>query len=162
MIAATGLGLAEWTGRSLWDGVASLLIGILLVCVAVFLAFDNYSLLIGETASAETTALIRGVVAEERTALGVASLRTLHIGPQALFVAIGVRFRDELRTGDIEAAVTRLKDRIAAALDGLTRPQLIVIEPARTDGAAAPRPTAAGEATATSIEPSGARDASDD
>ncbi len=146
-IAATGLALAQWTGRTLWDGVASLLIGLLLVCIAVFLAFDNYSLLIGETASERTTALIRGVVAEERAALAVSSLRTLHIGPQALFVAIGVRFRDDLQTRDIEAAVTRLKHRIAGALDGLTRPQLIVVEPARADGArgdaatSAPSPT---------------------
>ena len=149
VIAATGLGLAQWTGGSVWDGVASLLIGILLVCVAVFLAFDNYSLLLGETASEQTTALIYSVVAEERAARAVVSLRTLHIGPQALFVAIGVSFRDELHTQEIEAAVTRLKDRIARALDGLTRPQLIVIEPTRADTAAA----------VTSIESSGAREA---
>jgi cation diffusion facilitator family transporter len=130
LIATGGLMLAQWTGHSVWDGVASGLIGILLIAVAVFLALDTYSLLIGETASPEATALIRGVVAREDAALALTGLRTLHIGPEALFIALRVRFRDDLRTRDLEAAVVRLKNAIGTALAGVTRPQLIVIEPA--------------------------------
>lgn len=131
VIAVGGLILAQWTGKVLWDGVASLLIGLLLIAVAAFLAYDNYSLLLGETASPETTAAICDVVAREHAALTVVGLRTLHIGPEALFIALRVRFRDELRTRDLEAAAARLKEGIVTALPELTRPQLIVIEPAR-------------------------------
>ena len=134
LIAGAGLGLAEWTGNVVWDGVASVLIGFLLIAVAGFLAYDNYSLLLGETASMETTAAICDVVALEQAAVAVVGLRTLHIGPEALFVALRVRFRDELRTRDLEAATERLKHAIVAALPELTRPQLIVIEPARDAG----------------------------
>ena len=130
LIAGAGLGLAEWTGNVVWDGVASVLIGLLLIAVAGFLAYDNYSLLLGETASPEATALIRGVVAREKTALALTGLRTLHIGPYALFVALRVRFREDMRTRDLEAAVTRLKSDVAEVLDGKTRPQLVVVEPA--------------------------------
>jgi cation diffusion facilitator family transporter len=129
-IAAGGLLLAEVTGNTAWDATASVLIGLLLIAVAGFLAYDNYSLLIGETASPEATALIRGAVARERTALALTGLRTLHIGPDALFVALRVRFREDLRTPELEAAVARLKGEVAAVLNGMTRPQLVVVEPA--------------------------------
>ena len=134
LIATGGLVLAQWTGSTSWDGAASGLIGILLIAVAVFLALDTYSLLIGETASPEATALIRGVVAHEDAALALTGLRTLHIGPQALFIALRVSFREDLRTRDLEADVVRLKDGIGRALTGVTRPDLIVIEPASEDG----------------------------
>jgi cation diffusion facilitator family transporter len=140
LIATGGLMLAQWTGNTLWDGVASGLIGVLLIAVAAFLALDTYSLLIGETASPEDTALIRGVVAREETALALTGLRTLHIGPEALFIALRIRFREDLRTRDIEAAVARMKDAIVAALAGVTRPELVVIEPASEAADADPQP----------------------
>ena len=135
-IAATGMALSQRTGNPLWDGVASGLIGVLLVGVAVVLAFDNYSLLIGEAAAPATRDRIRDIVAAERAAVALASLRTLHIGPQSLFIALRVRFREDLTTRDIEAAVARLKRAISAALGDVTRPELIVIEPAGADAAA--------------------------
>ncbi len=130
VVAAVGLALAQRTGNPRWDGIASGIIGVILIGIAVFLAFDNYSLLLGETASAETTARIRDVVGRESAALGLVDLRTLHIGPESLFIALRVRFRPELRTRDLEAAVGRLKTGISDALDGVTRPHLIVVEPA--------------------------------
>lgn len=138
-IAAGGLAAAQATGQPYWDGLASALIGVLLICVAVFLAFDNYSLLLGESASPETMARIRDIVAAEPAALALAHVRTLHIGPKALFVTLRVRFRRDLRTPDIEAAVARLKEAIGTALAGVTGPQLIVVEPASGEpGADAP------------------------
>jgi divalent metal cation (Fe/Co/Zn/Cd) transporter len=53
IIAAAGLGLARVTGEPRWDAAASSLIGLLLVAVASFLAYENYSLLLGEPATAE-------------------------------------------------------------------------------------------------------------
>lgn len=143
VIAAAGLGLSHRTGDPMWDGLASGLIGVILICVAVFLAFDTHSLLIGETASAATTARISAVVAAEPTAVALTSIRTLHIGPESLFIALRVHFRDDLRTGDLEAAIARLKDGIRGALPDGTHPQLIVVEPARAGvpaGARAGRP----------------------
>src|SRR5205823_6102416 len=61
-IAAAGLGLSQATGAAVWDAVASGLIGLVLIGVAVFLAFENYSLLIGEAASPEVQARLRAAV----------------------------------------------------------------------------------------------------
>jgi divalent metal cation (Fe/Co/Zn/Cd) transporter len=135
-IAAAGLALSQRTGSPLYDALASGLIGVILIAVAAFLAYDTYSLLIGETAAPAATARICDVVAAERDAVAVTSIRTLHIGPEALFIALRIHFRDDLRTRDIEAAVARLKDGISAALPDVTRPQLIVIEPASAEAPA--------------------------
>ncbi len=135
-VAATGLAAAQWTGHVYWDGVASGVIGLILIAISVFLAFDNYSLLLGEQASPAALARIRAVVADEPAALALTRLRTLHIGPKALFVALSVRFRPELRTPEIEAAAARMRTGIERALDGVTRAHLIVIEPGTDDGVA--------------------------
>ncbi len=136
VIAGAGLALAQRTGNELYDALASGLIGVILIAVAAFLAYDTYSLLIGETAAPAATARICDAVAAERDAIAVTSIRTLHIGPEALFIALRIHFRDDLRTRDIEAAVARLKGAIAASLRDVTRPQLIVIEPASAEAPA--------------------------
>ncbi len=128
-IAAAGLALSQWTNSELYDALASGLIGVILIAVAGFLAYDTYSLLLGEAATPTTMARICDAVAAERDAVAVTSVRTLHIGPESLFIALRIHFRDDLRTRDIEAAVARLKDGIATMLPDMTRPQLIVIEP---------------------------------
>ncbi|TMA80288.1 MAG: cation diffusion facilitator family transporter [Deltaproteobacteria bacterium] len=129
VIAAAGLALSQWTNSELYDALASGLIGVILIAVAGFLAYDTYSLLLGEAATPTTMARICDAVAAERDAVAVTSVRTLHIGPESLFIALRIHFRDDLRTRDIEAAVARLKDGIATMLPDMTRPQLIVIEP---------------------------------
>ena len=70
-IAAAGLIAAELTGNGLWDGVASVLIGVLLGGVAWFLAIEMKSLLIGESATREERAKIRAAV------LAVGEVRTI-------------------------------------------------------------------------------------
>ena len=129
VIAAAGLALSQWTNSELYDALASGLIGVILIAVAGFLAYDTYSLLLGEAATPTTMARICDAVAAEPDAVAVTSVRTLHIGPESLFIALRIHFRDDLRTRDIEAAVARLKDGIATMLPDMTRPQLIVIEP---------------------------------
>ncbi len=105
--------------------------------VLVVVLEDSAALVsIGETAAPAATARICDAVAAERDAIAVTSIRTLHIGPEALFIALRIHFRDDLRTRDIEAAVARLKGAIAASLRDVTRPQLIVIEPASAEAPA--------------------------
>src|SRR6266446_2435774 len=59
VVAAAGLALAQLTGRPQWDAAASAAIGLILIAVATFLAYENYSLLLGEPATAEQEAEIR-------------------------------------------------------------------------------------------------------
>jgi cation diffusion facilitator family transporter len=133
LIAAGGITLAAWTGRVLWDAAASMLIGTILLGVAVFLALENYSLLLGETAPPHVERRIRRVVEEERDVRHVRSLRTMHLGPHALLVVAAVEFAAGLDTAGIETAVARLHARLGEALGDTTSARLIVIEPAYAD-----------------------------
>lgn len=130
--AATGLGLSRLTAEPRWDGAASAIIGLILVAVASFLAYENYSLLLGESATPEQERMIRVRLAADPAVRDIVSLHTLHLGPAAVLVSARVWFRPELTAVQIEDAVRRLEDAVRMALPE-TRPRLIVIEPARPD-----------------------------
>src|SRR6267378_4426711 len=134
LVAAAGLALAQLTGRPQWDAAASAAIGLILIAVATFLAYENYSLLVGEPATAEQEAEIRARLAADPAVRDVVSLHTMHLGPNAVLVSARVWFRPELTARQIEEAVLRLEDAARAALPG-TRRRLILIEPARPDAA---------------------------
>jgi cation diffusion facilitator family transporter len=128
-IALAGLGLTQATGNRMWDGAASCLIGLLLVGVAAFLAYETYSLLIGEPATQPLRTQIRRVVEGDGDVDRLVALHTLHLGPETVLVALGVHFRPDLSAADVEHGVQRLQTAIERELDGLTNPRLILIEP---------------------------------
>jgi cation diffusion facilitator family transporter len=131
VVAATGIALSHVTGVVTWDAVASAVIGLLLIGVAIVLAFENHSLLIGERAAGETETRIRDAVARDEAVRAVTALHTMHQGPRSILVVVGVDFVPGLTTEAIEAAVRRLHGRIHEAIGGRTDSRLIVIEPAR-------------------------------
>jgi cation diffusion facilitator family transporter len=130
LVAAGGLALAHLTHEPRWDAAASGVIGLILIAVAAFLAYENYSLLLGEPATAEREEAIRARLAADPAVREVVSLHTMHLGPTAVLVSARVWFRPELTATQIEDAVRRLEDAVRAALPG-TRRRMIVIEPAR-------------------------------
>jgi cation diffusion facilitator family transporter len=134
LVAAAGLGLAHLTGDARWDAAASAVIGLILIAVATFLAYENYSLLLGEPATAEQEGEIRKRLAADPAVREIVSLHTMHLGPTAVLVSARVWFRPELTATQIEDAVRRLEDAARAALPG-TRRRMIHIEPARPDAA---------------------------
>jgi cation diffusion facilitator family transporter len=139
VIAGAGITLAQRTGSVVWDAGASAVIGLILIGVAVFLAFESYSLLLGETAPPHVERTIDRVVEEERAVRAVRDLRTMHLGPHTLLVVVSVEFAPDLEAGGVHAAVTRLHARLAEALGDITDARLIVIEPAPVTDRGAPR-----------------------
>ncbi|MGH7367793.1 MAG: cation diffusion facilitator family transporter [Candidatus Rokuibacteriota bacterium] len=133
-IAAAGIWLTQTTASPVWDALASGLIGLMLVGVAIVLALENYSLLIGEAAPEGVEATIRRLVSGDDDVVEVVDLRTMHIGPHDILVALGIQFRPDLTTLRIQAAITRLQQAIRKALGESTNPGLIIIEPAAPDG----------------------------
>jgi cation diffusion facilitator family transporter len=136
VIAAAGIWLTQQTGSPLWDAAASGTIGLMLVGVAVFLAIENYSLLIGEAAPARVEAGIRRLAEGDRDVRRVVDLRTMHIGPHDILVVLGLEFQPALTTPHVQEAIVRLQGAIKGAVGESTHPRLIVIEPARPDVAA--------------------------
>jgi cation diffusion facilitator family transporter len=136
VIAAAGLWLAQRTGNGVWDAAASAVIGLLLLTVAVVLAFENHSLLIGETAPPRVEQAIRSAIEEDRAVVGISALHTMHLGPHSILIVLAVQFARDLRTPQVEEAVARLHRRLGQVLGDVTDPRLIVIEPAPAGGRA--------------------------
>jgi divalent metal cation (Fe/Co/Zn/Cd) transporter len=113
-IAAFGNFAAETWHLPAFDGVASILIGTVLGFAAAVLARENKALLIGERASAELTASILSLAADDGSIDGANNAFAVHLAPEEVIVALSLEFADELKTTEIEAAVIRLEEKIRA------------------------------------------------
>ena len=116
-LAALGLALRQLTGSPVWDGAASITIGVLLVVVAVKLGLDSRDFLIGRAAGPRELELIRDEIESAPGVDALLDLRTMHIGPDHLIVAARVAFSDDIsadRAEDVADDVDRrLADRLA-------------------------------------------------
>jgi cation diffusion facilitator family transporter len=130
-LAGAGIWLSRHTGSPLWDAGASAAIGLLLIAVAALLAAENYSLLIGEPAPRRIEAAIHRLVTADSAVDQLVDLRTMHIGPRQIVVALGIHFGHALSVQDIEKAIRRLEDGITRLLGDRTSAALVTIEPTR-------------------------------
>jgi cation diffusion facilitator family transporter len=103
--AMVALVLASVTGDARWDGIGTLVIGIILVSVAVFLAIEIKSLLMGEAADPEIEAAARAIAKEHRNLQEVLQVITVQQGPGEVMVSLKVRFCPELTADQICDAI---------------------------------------------------------
>ena len=129
VVAAGGLALAQATGSPVWDAIASLVIGVILLAVAVVLALENHSLLIGERAQEDVERMIRDALARDAAVVSIDRIRTMHVGPHEIIAMLTVRLRDDLTATDVVGAIARLHALIEAALARDVRPGFVAIEP---------------------------------
>ena len=125
-LALVGVALATITHDDRWDGAGSLAIGILLGCVAVVLAIEMKSLLIGESASFDAEAAIVAAIEGGPEIERVIHLRTLHVGPETLLVAAKVGIAHDDTAASIAAGIDAAERRIRAAVPIA---ELIFLEP---------------------------------
>jgi cation diffusion facilitator family transporter len=118
-IAAVGLFVTDSLGLAWGDGVASLAIAAVLGTTAVVLARETKSLLTGESASPRVVAGIREVLLADGNVNAVNELKTIHLGPEDIFVAASLEFRDGLDVGDIERSVRELEQAIKTRYDAV-------------------------------------------
>ncbi|GAA3360035.1 MULTISPECIES: cation diffusion facilitator family transporter [Saccharopolyspora] len=126
LLAFAGVGLHQLTGSGVWDGVASLLIGVLLAGVAYALGRANMGLLIGRSAG---PALVRGVrehLAGHEGISAVVDLMTMMTGTDRVLLCARLDFRDSLSAGDVERLCVRLDDELRARFPDLDE---IFLEP---------------------------------
>ena len=126
IIAALGLILAEVTGNSVWDGVASVLIGLLLAAVAWVIAIEMKALLVGEAASREDRAAIRAATYSVEEVHHIARLLTMQLSPEEILVNMDLVFDEGLNDDDVERAIVEVEDRIVSGVPAASR---IFIEP---------------------------------
>ncbi len=116
VLAMFGVGLTLITDSGVWDGIATVLIGVLLVCVAIILAIEMKSLLIGESATPEDLAKIEAAVVDGDEIERIIHMKTLHIGPEELLVAVKVGVPDGATAADVAEAIDAAERRIRAAV----------------------------------------------
>ena len=120
LIAAVGLALSQLTGNPRFDGVASILIGLLLAMVALFLAREAKGLLIGEAADPALIAGIRRAVSLPGV-MGVGEIMTIHNSPDQVVAAINVDFDNRLSAGDVERIVDDIEGALQAEFPAIYR-----------------------------------------
>jgi cation diffusion facilitator family transporter len=116
IFALFGVTAAVVTGDGRWDGIGSLAIGALLVAVAIFLAREVDSLLIGESGSAEHVAAIRKALEAGDDIERIIHLKTLHLGPDELMVAAKIAVRHTETASAVARAINNAESRIRSAV----------------------------------------------
>ena len=113
-IAAVGTFASTSLDQPVLDGVASILIGLVLAGTAVLLARESKSLLIGERADRALDRDIRRLV-EASAVARVNGVMTVQLAPDQILAALSLEFADDLRAPQIEEAVVRIEQQVRAA-----------------------------------------------
>jgi cation diffusion facilitator family transporter len=116
VLALGGVGLALLTGDGVWDGIGTICIGVLLVLIALVLAAETKSLLLGEAAGTDEVQRIEAAMVDGDTVTRVIHMRTLHLGPEELLIAAKIAVRHEDTAAEIATAINAAESRIRAAV----------------------------------------------
>ncbi|MET8750241.1 cation diffusion facilitator family transporter [Streptomyces sp. NPDC004667] len=116
VLALVGVGLALLTGNGVWDGVGTVCIGVLLIVIAIVLALETKSLLLGEAAGTEEVEKIKAALVDGDTVTRVIHMRTLHLGPEELLVAAKIAVQHDDTATEVANAINAAEARIRAAV----------------------------------------------
>ena len=114
VVAFLGIWLGQVTGVVYLDGIATVIIGLILGGTAVWLAYETKGLLIGESANKEVVQSIREMARELSGVTHVNEVLTMHMGPEFILVNISVDFQDGVTSEVVEECVAQLDARIKA------------------------------------------------
>jgi cation diffusion facilitator family transporter len=121
LVAAVGITLAYTTKMSIFDGIASVLIGVVLLVLALFLAWETKELLIGESAGRRDREKIQQAICTMPEIRQCGRLLTMHLGPNDILVNIDVEFVDHLSTDELEGVIDRIESRVKEAVPTATK-----------------------------------------
>jgi cation diffusion facilitator family transporter len=114
--ALTGVSAAVLTDDGRWDGAGTLAIALLLAVVALVLAVEMKSLLIGESASSTNIAKIKEALLEGPEVSRIIHLRTMHLGPDELLVAAKIAVEHDDTALTIARGIDAAEQRVRAAV----------------------------------------------
>jgi cation diffusion facilitator family transporter len=109
--AAIGLLLTQLTHNALFDGAASIVIGIILAFTAALLAYESKGLLIGEAADQVLVEDLRRLASEQTGVVGVGYVLTVHSSPDQITVMMNVDFQNDMPAGEVERIVCRVEEQ---------------------------------------------------
>jgi len=112
LMAFIGIFLADVLGNPYFDGAASICIGLILAAVAVVLAYETKSLLVGEAVDPETLKEIRRQAESDPQVESVRNALSMYFGPHTILLAMDLQFRADLSAADVEQSIDRLEQKI--------------------------------------------------
>lgn len=134
VLALLGVGVALATGDGVWDGIGTVSIGVLLLIIAVILAIETKSLLLGEGASDADVEAIGAALVDGDAVTQVIHLKTLYLGPDELLVAAKIAVQHDDTAGEVARAIDAAESRVREAVPVA---RMIYLEPdiarAKTD-----------------------------
>jgi cation diffusion facilitator family transporter len=139
VFALIGVSMTLITGDGTWDALGTAAIGILLVTIAVVLAMETKSLLLGESATPEDQEKIEAAITAGPEVERIIHMKTLHLGPEELLVAAKIAIRGHETGEDIARHINSTEARIREAVP-IAR--VIYLEPDIYQVPAEPAPTA--------------------
>jgi cation diffusion facilitator family transporter len=114
-IGIVGIYLTEQTGNTMYDGIAALLIGLLLMVFAIALAWQNKRLLLGESLPADEEQRLHAIVTDAEGVEELVDFRTVYFGPEEVVVTADVAFDPSLDADGIDDRISRIKAAIMSA-----------------------------------------------
>lgn len=121
LAALTGLYLGERLGIPEFDGIASIIIGLILAGTAILLAYESKGLLLGEAASDEVIMTIEQIARARPEIVAVNETLTMHMGPRDVLLNLSLDFTDNISAAEVEKAITEIGKQIKQRLPEIRR-----------------------------------------
>ena len=121
VVAFLGIFLSSRTGILYFDGIASIIIGLILGGTATWLAYETKGLLIGESANERVVNGIREIIGSYDGVDHINEVLTMHMGPSFILVNLSIDFRDDIPAGDLEGIIARIDQHIKQTFPNVKR-----------------------------------------
>lgn len=112
IVAGVAIYLGDVLNLPILDGIASIIIGLILAITASILAFECKGLLCGEAANERVVYGIRQILKEESNVLHINEVLTMHLGPQDILLNISLDFEDGISSIEVEETISRMEGNI--------------------------------------------------
>lgn len=116
VVALIGVAIGDIWGIPMADGVASVIIGLILTGMAIFLVIETKALLIGESMNEESLETLNAILAKSSKIEEVGQVRTVHFGPTGVMVGADVHFFNQFSIENIEDEIVAIEEDIKAQL----------------------------------------------
>lgn len=121
MVAGLAIYLGEVLNLPILDGIASVIIGLILALTASLLAFECKGLLCGEAANDQIVAGIEDIVKGETDVLYINEILTMHLGPQDILLNISLDFKDAMSSRNVQTTISELETSIKSKFPEIKR-----------------------------------------
>lgn len=128
-LAFLGILLSTQLNTPYFDPAASILIGLVLLTVALFLIWESRTLLVGESADAEQLSRVRAILASDPEVKRVGELLTMQLGPDQVLLTVALQLQNRPGVREVEGIIERIEQQIRSAEPSIAR---IFIETERT------------------------------